>query len=74
MIIPTIIENTGRGERVYDIYSRLLKERIIFLGDPISDQIANNVMAIAMTALLKKTIRSRPRDSSDGDFLLAGIS
>jgi ATP-dependent Clp protease protease subunit len=45
MIIPTIIENTGRGERVYDIYSRLLKERIIFLGDPISDQIANNVMA-----------------------------
>lgn len=45
MIIPTIIENTGRGERVYDIYSRLLKERIIFLGDPISDQIANNIMA-----------------------------
>lgn len=45
MIIPTIIENTGRGERVYDIYSRLLKERIIFLGDPITDQIANNVMA-----------------------------
>jgi ATP-dependent Clp protease protease subunit len=45
MIIPTIIENTGRGELVYDIYSRLLKERIIFLGDPISDQIANNVMA-----------------------------
>ena len=45
MIIPTIIENTGRGERVYDIYSRLLKERIIFLGDPISDAIANNIMA-----------------------------
>lgn len=45
MIIPTIIENTGRGERVYDIYSRLLKERIIFLGDPLSDPIANNIMA-----------------------------
>lgn len=45
MIIPTIIENTGRGERVYDIYSRLLKERIIFLGDPINDQVANNIMA-----------------------------
>lgn len=45
MIIPTIIENTGRGERAYDIYSRLLKERIIFLGDPINDQVANNVTA-----------------------------
>jgi ATP-dependent Clp protease protease subunit len=45
MLIPTIIENTGRGERVYDIYSRLLKERIIFLGDPIGDQVANNIMA-----------------------------
>ncbi len=45
MVIPTIIENTGRGERVYDIYSRLLKERIIFLGSPINDQVANSVMA-----------------------------
>jgi ATP-dependent Clp protease protease subunit len=45
MIIPTIIENTGRGERAYDIYSRLLKERIIFLGEPIDDMVANNVMA-----------------------------
>ncbi|NLB63233.1 MAG: ATP-dependent Clp protease proteolytic subunit [Fibrobacter sp.] len=45
MIIPTIIENTGRGERAYDIYSRLLKERIIFLGNPINDQVANSIMA-----------------------------
>lgn len=45
MIIPTIIENTGRGERAYDIYSRLLKERIIFLGTPIDDEVANNIMA-----------------------------
>ncbi len=45
MVIPTIIENTGRGERAYDIYSRLLKERIIFLGTPINDEVANNVMA-----------------------------
>ena len=45
MIIPTVIENTGRGERTYDIYSRLLKERIIFLGTPINDEVANNVMA-----------------------------
>ena len=41
----TVIETTGRGERAYDIYSRLLKERIIFLGTPINDEVANNVMA-----------------------------
>ena len=45
MIIPTVIETTGRGERAYDIYSRLLKERIIFLGTPINDEVANNVRA-----------------------------
>ena len=45
MVIPTIIENTGHGERAYDIYSRLLKARIIFLGTPINDEVANNVMA-----------------------------
>ena len=45
MIIPTVIETTGRGERAYDIYSRLLKERIIFLGTPINDEVANHVMA-----------------------------
>jgi ATP-dependent Clp protease protease subunit len=45
MIIPTVIETTGRGERAYDIYSRLLKERIIILGTPINDEVANNVMA-----------------------------
>ena len=45
MIIRTVIETTGRGERAYDIYSRLLKERIIFLGTPINDEVANNVMA-----------------------------
>lgn len=45
MLIPMVIENTGRGERVYDIYSLLLKERIIFLGTPITDQVANLVVA-----------------------------
>ncbi|MER3399848.1 MAG: ATP-dependent Clp protease proteolytic subunit [Thermoflexus sp.] len=45
MLIPMVIENTGRGERVYDIYSLLLKERIIFLGTPINDQVANLVVA-----------------------------
>ncbi len=44
-IVPMVIENTGRGERAYDIYSLLLKERIIFLGTPIDDQIANLIVA-----------------------------
>ena len=43
--IPYVIEQTGRGERAYDIYSRLLKERIIFIGTPIDDNVANLVMA-----------------------------
>ena len=43
--IPTVIEQTSRGERAFDIYSRLLKERIIFLGTPIDDNVANLVMA-----------------------------
>lgn len=44
-LIPTIIEKTQFGERVYDIYSRLLEERIIFMGTPINDGIANSVIA-----------------------------
>ncbi len=44
-IIPSVIEQTSRGERSFDIYSRLLKERIIFLGTPIDDMIANLVVA-----------------------------
>ncbi len=44
-ILPTVIENTGRGERAYDIYSMLLKERIIFLGMAIDDAIANVIVA-----------------------------
>ena len=44
-VIPMVVENTGRGERAYDIYSLLLKERIIFVGTPIDDQIANVVVA-----------------------------
>lgn len=43
--VPYVIEQTGRGERAYDIYSRLLKERIIFVGTPIDDTVANLVMA-----------------------------
>lgn len=44
-LIPMVIETSGRGERAYDIYSLLLKERIVFLGTPINDQVANLVVA-----------------------------
>jgi len=44
-LIPIVVETTGRGERAYDIYSRLLKDRIIFLGGPIDDDVANVVVA-----------------------------
>lgn len=44
-VIPIVIEQTGRSERAYDIYSRLLKDRIIFLGNPIDDIVANTVIA-----------------------------
>lgn len=44
-LVPTVIEKSNYGERAYDIYSRLLKERIIFLGGPIVDQVANSVIA-----------------------------
>ncbi len=44
-LVPIVIEQTGRGERAYDIFSRLLKDRIIFLGTPINDQIANLIIA-----------------------------
>src|SRR5512136_1874330 len=44
-LIPMVIETTGRGERAYDIYSLLLRERIVFLGTPINDQIANLIIA-----------------------------
>lgn len=44
-LIPIVIEQTGRGERAYDIYSRLLKERIVFIGQAITDELANVVIA-----------------------------
>ncbi|HEU4741177.1 MAG TPA: ATP-dependent Clp protease proteolytic subunit [Meiothermus sp.] len=45
MVVPYVIEQTARGERVYDIYSRLLKDRIIFLGTPIDSAVANTIVA-----------------------------
>ena len=45
MYVPMVIEQSGRGERAYDIYSRLLKDRIIFIGTPIDDNVANVIIA-----------------------------
>src|SRR5437868_13682810 len=45
LVIPSVIEQTSRGERFFDIYSRLLNERIIFLGTPTDDQVANLIIA-----------------------------
>jgi len=44
-LIPMVVEQTNRGERSYDIYSRLLKDRIVFLGSPVTDDVANTVIA-----------------------------
>ena len=46
MLIPIVVEQSSRGERAYDIYSRLLKDRIIFIGTPIDDNIANLVIEL----------------------------
>jgi ATP-dependent Clp protease protease subunit len=45
LLVPMVVEQTGRGERAYDIFSRLLKDRIVFLGGPIHDETANLVTA-----------------------------
>src|SRR5437899_294343 len=44
-VVPVVVEETNRGERSFDIYSRLLKDRIVFLGTPIDDAVANLIMA-----------------------------
>lgn len=44
-LVPIVVENTGRGERAYDIYSRLMKERIVFISGPIDEHVANSLIA-----------------------------
>jgi ATP-dependent Clp protease protease subunit len=44
-LVPTVVEESSRGERAFDVYSRLLRERIVFLGDPIDDAVANTIVA-----------------------------
>src|SRR5438876_802527 len=61
-LIPMVIETTNRGERAFDIYSRLLKDRIIFIGTPIDDQVANVVMAEHTGQPIEKIERDTERD------------
>lgn len=74
-LIPMVIEQTGRGERAMDIYSLLLKERIIFLGTPINDQVANVIVA----QLLFLNFEDPERDiqlyiNSPGGSVYAGLA
>jgi ATP-dependent Clp protease protease subunit len=74
-IIPYVIEKTGRGERQYDIYSRLLEDRIIFLGTPIDDMVANSV--IAQLLFLQKDNRNQDIDiyiNSPGGSVTSGLA
>jgi len=74
-VVPMVIESSGRGERAYDIYSLLLKERIIFLGTPIDDQVANVIVA----QLLYLTHEDPEREiqmyiNSPGGVIYAGLA
>jgi ATP-dependent Clp protease protease subunit len=74
-LIPTVIEKTTYGERAYDIYSRLLKDRIIFLGEPIDDHVANIVVA----QLLYLESQDKEKDikiyvNSPGGSVTAGLA
>ena len=74
-IIPYVIEKTGRGERTYDIYSRLLEERIIFIGTQIDDVVANSVMAQLL--FLDRANRSQDINiyiNSPGGSVTAGLA
>ena len=74
-IIPMVIETSGRGERAYDIYSLLLKERIIFLGTPINDQVAN--LIVAQLLFLNKEDPEREINlyiNSPGGEIYAGLA
>lgn len=74
-LIPYVIEKTGRGERAYDIYSRLLEDRIVFIGWPIDDMVANTV--IAQLLFLQKENRSQDINvyiNSPGGVVTAGLA
>lgn len=74
-LIPMVVESTGRGERAYDIYSLLLRQRIVFLGTPINDEVANTIVA----QLLYLDYEDRDREiqlyiNSPGGQVTAGLA
>ena len=74
-LIPIVIEQTGRGERAFDIFSRLLKDRIVFLGSPVTDEVANLITA----QLLFLELEDPERDihfyiNSPGGSVTAGLA
>ncbi len=74
-LVPMVVEQTSRGERAYDIFSRLLKERIVILGTPVNDQIAN----LAVAQLLYLTSEDSDRDinmyiNSPGGIIYSGLA
>jgi len=74
-LIPIVVERTARGERAYDIYSRLLKDRIIFIGSAIDDAVANTVIA----QILFLEVQDAKKDihlyvNSPGGFVTAGLA
>jgi ATP-dependent Clp protease protease subunit len=74
-LIPMVIEKTGRGERAYDIYSRLLKDRIIFIGEPIDDHVASLVIAqILFLQLENKEQDINVYVNSPGGVISAGLA
>lgn len=75
ILIPTVIEKTGRGERAYDIYSRLLEDRIVFVGTPITDTVANVV--IAQLLFLQKENKNQEINlyiNSPGGYVSDGLA
>jgi ATP-dependent Clp protease protease subunit len=74
-LIPMVVEQTARGERAYDIYSRLLKDRIVFVGTPITDEIAN--LVVASLLFLEKEDPDKDIDmyiNSPGGIVSAGLA
>lgn len=74
-LVPMVVEQSARGERAYDIYSRLLKDRIIFIGTPIDDDIAN--LVIAQMLFLQKEDPDRDIElyiNSPGGSVIAGLA
>jgi ATP-dependent Clp protease protease subunit len=75
MLVPMVVEQSARGERAYDIYSRLLKDRIIFIGEPIDDHMAN--LVIAELLFLEKEDKDKDIElyiNSPGGSVTAGLA